>query len=584
MEMTLRKNYWWMIPALIAGILYFNSLKGSFFWDDKQQILENYTAKSFSKAFSAFAPYFWNNETTSTKGQYRPLRNITFAFDYGVWGANPYGYHLTNYMLNILAVYLFCVLSRELSASSRTALFSGMLFSAYPMHVESVTYIKNRSDVICMVFILLAFIMFIKERHGWALLAYALALISKEMALVFPAAAVLYLIYRKRSGEILGKTWPYFALAAGFALFKIFFLRSQTGEIFSGIPGVSQPMLALSTLCNYIQISLLPLVFNIERELQTISSLPGWQLLVTGLASALVLFAAIRSKNREMNLFFIAWFILFLVPVMNILPIAGRLIAEQRLYIPSAGLCLLGGSLADEFYSSGAAGQRMAAALLIGITMLFSVKVIQRNELWKDELLLWDRTAARNPTNTRVLNNLANVLMERGNYEASERIFRNVVSLAPDDAAAYGNIGILKQKKGDIDGAMSDFEKAAALDPGDDRNFANLASAHLMKGDKEKAMEYYGKALKIKPASAAVYTNMGIIYAMDKRYNEAAESFKQAVRLNPDMIEARLNLAQVYKELGLASEAKRELKEAQLRSTNTGLRGYNPRVELRDRQ
>src|SRR5436189_192212 len=49
----------------------------------------------------------------------RPLVNVSFALDYALWGARPFGFHLTNLLLHILNVLLLFRLARSIAVDGQ---------------------------------------------------------------------------------------------------------------------------------------------------------------------------------------------------------------------------------------------------------------------------------------------------------------------------------------------------------------------------------------------------------------------------------------------------------------------------------
>lgn len=127
-----------------------------------------------------------------------------------LWKLNPIGYHLTNlllHILNVLLVYLFVVQLVLLTGGTQKQEASGFnaswvlqapfataaIFAAHPIHVESVAYIKNRSDLLTLLFFLLSLMLLIRYSLNNKIYAYLLslfmfilALFSKEMAFMIP--------------------------------------------------------------------------------------------------------------------------------------------------------------------------------------------------------------------------------------------------------------------------------------------------------------------------------------------------------------------------------------------------------------
>lgn len=83
-----------VILAAAIIITYWPALRAGFIYDDKFFVVENESIRNLSdlplhftdpKATTASIP--WNPI-------WRPLRNVTYAVDYQIWGLNPLGCHI----------------------------------------------------------------------------------------------------------------------------------------------------------------------------------------------------------------------------------------------------------------------------------------------------------------------------------------------------------------------------------------------------------------------------------------------------------------------------------------------------------
>ncbi|MBX9688739.1 MAG: glucosyltransferase domain-containing protein [Candidatus Obscuribacterales bacterium] len=177
---------------------------------------------------------------------YRPLCDLSLFLDYAVWAGKAFGYHLSNLLLNSLAVlslYIFLIeLSKKVFGEARAvfALLSAMIFAVYPMHVEPLVWICGRADLLACLFIILSLYFLVSGKGGArassiaSSLFYLLALLSKESA---ATGLVLFLLYkmlldrRKNSFlNILKEMLPYFL--TGLAYFIIRYL--VLGTFFGG--------------------------------------------------------------------------------------------------------------------------------------------------------------------------------------------------------------------------------------------------------------------------------------------------------------------------------------------------------------
>src|SRR2546430_15790131 len=174
-----------VIVSLVATVFlcYANSLGNEFVFDDYLLVLGNNRIRSINAAL------FWNS--------YRPIRDISYAIDYALWGERPFGYHLTNLVIHAANVLLVFALIRRFTASLVTAVLTALIFAVHPIQTDAVTYISGRRDLLFTFFYLLAFHSYLTYyRQRWALqavvyfvlffLLWALSLLSKEMAASLP--------------------------------------------------------------------------------------------------------------------------------------------------------------------------------------------------------------------------------------------------------------------------------------------------------------------------------------------------------------------------------------------------------------
>lgn len=587
----LKGRYWWLLPVLFSLAVYANSLKGVFFWDDRGIILENTAIKTWSGSLASFLPEYWNTHSRGTAGQYRPLRNLFFTLDYSFWRTNPFGYHLTNYLLNALAVFLVAVLAMRVFGSPRAALLAGLLFAMHPAHSENINYVKNRSDILCLIFLIYGFLCWLDGKNLRGSVMHVLALLSKEFAVMLPLVMAAYALLRpggareaaRSPGVFIMRLAPYLSLSAIFAVWKFAAVKPPAvpvqDYVLTGVPAIK---VVLSTLVGYVSLLFAPVSMQIDRTLDLLGSPLDPRALAFVAAAAAGIWLISRLRGRAMYFFALAWILLFLLPVLNIIPLKGRAFAEQRLFVVSTGWALLLGGLLAELSERGAYFARGVAAVVALAALALGFRIAERNLLWRDEVALWGQAMKDNPNNLRAVDNLAAGLFRKSEYARSEYLYNKLLVEWPDNGGALTNMGIMSQVKGDLGASLSFFEKALAARPGMAENYCNLGSVRLMRGEKDLARQYYAKALELDPLSVPAQVNLGIIYAGEKNFGKAAALFKRAAELDPDLVEARLNLASAYKDLGMEYEAGEQLRQAQeLMRRGAGRNNYNPGVSFK---
>ena len=242
-----------LIPILFLLTLnlfvFLPSMKGGFLWDDRYFISENQDilSRGFLKRFlvSPFGGAEGLDENSPLAGPsrqfYRPLTSFSYWLAFKIWGLNPAAFHLTNILLHLLnSILLFVLLLRF--GAGRTASFSGaLLFSVFPVHFESVSWISGRTDLLSFLFAalsLLFFLGFLEKKGGLRLIVSSLfflaALLAKENVILLPLLLLLVLCWRRRTAkEVLLLLLPFGIVFVIWVILRFNALR-QSEFLFSG--------------------------------------------------------------------------------------------------------------------------------------------------------------------------------------------------------------------------------------------------------------------------------------------------------------------------------------------------------------
>src|ERR1700682_3702732 len=130
---------------VLAGLVaYSNILNSYFISDDFSQI---------GKVLSGDLSVVWGK---AQGGFFRPLFILSYLIDTRIWGARPFGFHITNVALHSLNAFLTFKLSlrlvKGLSVTEQTriaiSIGAGTLFLLHPSHTEAVSWISGRADLI----------------------------------------------------------------------------------------------------------------------------------------------------------------------------------------------------------------------------------------------------------------------------------------------------------------------------------------------------------------------------------------------------------------------------------------------------
>ena len=532
--------------ALISLIAFSGTLGGAVIWDD-YSILENLARGRAS--LNNFAGFFTDREAYHAPGEiYRPLYLLSFALDFVLYGSSPRGFHLTNIILhavNSVLVFSFAALvMRSLSGDEAgkadlrrqllLAFLAAVLFALHPVHTESVAWIKGRDDILCSIFMLSSFILYIKstakERLSAGLYlssiaAFIAALFSKEMAVTLPLLLLLYgLSARAPSSAKGGRRWlasaPFFVLVIIFVLIRTSVLAQVAQTDYLGGSPLSGALTMTRGLALYLKLLVLPVNLCGDYMGYPASHSFDTAVAISGVALLALAAAAIFSYRRSKPVFFaIGWFFITILPVSNIIPIKIP-IAERFLYIPSIAMVLLAAALAGAFLSRKPARISMVIAASAVIAALGLYATIERNKVWKDEAVFWSDVIEKYPS-VRAYTNYGLALEERGEVARAIGFYELAVETDPAYAFALNNLAANYLKKGRTDEAIVYFERSIELDPGNATINANLGDAFMRKGNLGLAVIYYERAYAIDPANRLIGGNLAALYRKAGRGEEA---------------------------------------------------------------
>jgi Tfp pilus assembly protein PilF len=481
---------------------------------------------------------------------YRPLQELSYMVDYFLWGYDAMGFHLTNLLLHAACAVLVYTILLRILGDLRPALIGGALFGAHPINTEAVSYIAGRADSLFLMFFLLSFLLFIKALESlkdgrgdikalsiYSVMAYAAAVLSKEIALILPLFLFLYQRTFVDDKQLKVKPqrlyMPYICVFAVYAFLRktvLDFSAMAPSNILARFDIYQRMVTTCKAFVVYLKLLVLPLGLHMERTVKVSESLMEPSAFGSALILGVICFYIWKARKYSKKIFFFSiWFFLGLIPVSNIIPI-NSFIAEHWLYLPAVGLFAVAGiglSRLSEIKGRGILPKLISvivSAMLIGS---YSYLTIQRNKDWKDEVTFFKSTLKYRPDNARLHLNFGNTYSETGmHFEAIEE-YKKAIELRPDFATAYGNIG----------------------------------SVYIDLGRYELAVEYIEKALDIKPDYPDALYNLGIIYE-DTDVNKAEEYFKRALQLRPDYLNCHTALGFLYMRQGRIREAKRHWKEA----------------------
>ena len=146
-------------------------------------------------------------------------------------------------------------------------------------------------------------------------------------------------------------------------------------------------------------------------------------------------------------------------------------------------------------------------------------------------------------------------LHQQGQLAQAETLYREVLSMQPDNPDALHFLGVLELQRGRREAGLSLIDRAVTVNPRNTAAFYNRAGILRDMARLEEALDSYDRALALKADHHAALNNRGVVLHDLKRYGEAVASFDQAIAVKPDHIDAHANRGTTLVELERFQEA-----------------------------
>ena len=555
---------------LLALVPYLNTLTGGFVYDDREQILENPYVHSFQYVGKIFGSTVWTFQgAQGVTNYYRPLMTLAYLICYRLYGTIPFGFHLLNLMLHAAVVLLVFAVSLRIFGDRLTALLAAGLFALHPIHTESVAWIAGVTDLELSVFFLLTFLLYLRlgdrpaaTRFGIAslLAVYALALLSKEQALVLPFLAAAYEHFYRPGREAtplkqkLSRYLPLFALAGVYFCFRAFVLGGFA-------PSVSRPDLnwrtillsAVALVGQYFWKLVWPLqmsafyVFHASQRFGEPQVIAG----IAVILGCVALFVWLWRRDRSASFAFL-WMAATIAPVLNARWMPAGVFAERYLYLPSVGFCwLIAWAVANCWRVGTTAAStrrydlrflRPSVPIAVGlVAVLYGARTVHRNRDWRSDEALYTQTLAQQPDAQIIRTNLGAIYFDRGDLVSAEREWLTSLGPARPYASTLSNLGLLRARQERYDEAIAYFERAIAERPNYMSPHKNLAQTYAAMGRDDDAEREYRVAIGLAPLSSGAHNEYAKYLLERGRSVEAQEQFAISAQVDPNS-EAQVNL------------------------------------------
>ena len=531
-----------IILALIAFLLYSNTINFDYVLDDSAAVVENqFVKKGIAGIPDLLKSDFWHFSNLQL-GYYRPLSLITFAIEQQFFKGNPHISHFVNAALYAFTAYVLFILLSSIF-KTRNFLFPLMIslfFIAHPVHTEVVANIKSRDEllsflnVLLMLWFSLKFVDSKKTIHLFAsLLFFYLALLSKETALmaILFLPAILYFRGNFSIMEVIKKTMPYLLIIAAFFIQKKLLLENAAGMTPDDLTNYpyreSDVRIPMAFLLFAFGMKLLLFPHPLRYD-YSFNQIPAAGISDPFVITGIILFiggaVAIIKYYKSRSPVILGLIILYIsmAPLMAFTILRGGIFAERFLFFPSLGFSIAAVSALSALFKTAftekitslknfIAPNIVFFLLALAIPVFYCIKTFSRNLAWKDEITLFSTDIRSGQNCTQNLRHYGTEILKLAmkendpvkKKEYANRaidIFKRAVQIHPKFSECYNQLGTIYQEIFLIpDSAIYYYTKSIEASPGLVFPYYNLGTIYQITGNNAAASYYYNEAIKRNP-------------------------------------------------------------------------------------
>lgn len=508
--------------------------------------------------------------TSLEQANWHPLTWLSHALDCQLFQLNPVGHHYTNLLLHATNALLLFLILQWFTGYTARSLMVAALFAVHPLNVESVAWVAERKNVLCMFFFLLAI-----AAYGWYVwrpgvvrywvvaVLFAMALMSKPMAITLPLLLLLLDYWPLGRMRFPGNVrfhddgreqfapctqslttlciekLPLLALSAGSAVITMMAQRAGGAVLTSA---ARSPLLRFENVivsyALYIQKAIWP--SHLAALYPYPHALPAWQVAASAIFLLAVTCAVVNHRRHRYLVVGWFWYLGTMVPMIGLVQVGNQAMADRYTYLPLIGVFMMTVWAAAEWASAWQFSVKYLATVGFAFLLAFSAVTRIQLDYWHDDFSLWSHALAVTRNNYVAENNFANALVRQGRIDEAITHFRTASVLEPLDPTSQLNLGIYAEQHGDLAQAAVRYDTTLRLATDTQLRataYANLGTVYFALHDYGRAQENFDSALKLGGRFPVAFLDMGLIAEKSAEtaadWNRAAGYFAQFAALEP---------------------------------------------------
>lgn len=511
-------------------------------WDDHTYITENNIIKDITlKKMKEYG--------NTVAGNFHPLTIFSLALDYHFFKLDPFYYHLKNLLIHLANTILVFLLIFKLSKRNYfISFFTAMIFGIHPMHVESVSWISERKDVLYSLYFLLGLLLYYeyiqKKKKIYFLLAslsFVLSVLSKSAAVVFPVVLMLIDYYENRKikfKEIAEKT-PLFLISIIFGIVALN-TQSTAGAIeISDHTFMEKLQYSVLGLLDYVVKFIYPDHFNNFHPYPDLGNLRIQVLLSVIIVIGLIIIIIRYRKKLKWLFWGVGFYFITIALVLQLLQIGGSFISERYTYIPYIGLGFIYFTAIDLLIRNLPKIKFLVMSIIIAQLAFFSISAYAQTKVWKNTGTLWTNFIEKYPKHSKDPYTLrGDYYLSIGDTTKALNDYANALKLDPNDVSALIKRGKFYLDTKQFNLSLNDYENVLKQDSSNVEALIGKGAINYYIGNNEEALDLFNKALEKEKNNYFALTFRGHVHKYLSLFDKAIEDFDSALKVKPDYLDA----------------------------------------------
>ncbi len=472
-------RYWVWLALVVIGAVHLPALGNEFVdFDDDKIFLQNETLRSDD--VSALGDIFaWDRPT-----DYRPVRDVSHWIDHLVHGQDPFWAHLHNWVLLLGVVFVFSRLLRRLGVEGGLGLTALLLAFVHPVQVETIAWVSGRKDLLAGLFLFgacWAFLRFYERpRLPWALTALGLMVLgmfSKGHIVVAPVIFGLLALH----GRWRDLPCPHPRAVLGLVVGAFVVMAALLPRIATGPANLSAAM-KVSTKTSLVLTDRLQLPIRYLKNIfwpsdlnhiymttrvDTTHLVLAWVSVGLGLLVFVTALWWCKRRDGRGPLLLVACALI--VPYLHFRPSTVYL-ADRYLFCLLPFLAVVVVSTGRQMLSTP--NQRLLVSGLV-VVVLSGVSV-QNHGAWRDSISLWTRMTEVYPESDWGYDRLGRRLYAQRQFEEAAGAFLAASARDPKDSRHLNNAAVAAMAIGRNQAAVEWLRRAVTIDPKNQAALRNL--------------------------------------------------------------------------------------------------------------